>query len=45
MYLSRGLAKKELVDKIGAEYDWLKAKKLKNKQAKKYIKMYIKTKN
>lgn len=42
MYLSRGMAKLELEDKIGAKMDWLKAKKLKNKQAKKHIKKYVK---
>jgi len=42
MYLSRGMAKLELEDKVGAKMDWLKAKKLKNKQAKKHIKKYVK---
>lgn len=38
MYLRRGLTNYELENKIAANNDWLKAKKLKNKQAKKYIK-------
>jgi hypothetical protein len=42
MYLSRGMSKFELQDEVGAKLDWLKSKKLKNKQAKKYIKKYVK---